>query len=248
MGFDVTPSVGTFVFLEVYIVTRRVLFFAAVVLVSGCSGEVSEDECDPISSAACVCMNEIGRVCNDPTAEGCTCVAYYEDCSDGLCGDSDDCSAFNACPDDMSSDVEYTYVLVEDLSTDMTGESPGADIDAISVTRGGAEMFATGVVDFGLGGGDHLDPTQATGVPDSDCTATHFVSLGGTGGYLIVEFSGLFGSGDAVTVYELGPTTCPDQTMWVDEEYHVSVSISDGLSSFTEIGRGGAGLNILTVP
>ena len=80
-------------------------------------------------------------------------------------------------------DTEYAFVLVEDLSTDMSGESPGADIDAISVTISGAETFASGITDFGLGGGSNLDPNQALGAPDSGCMATNFVSLGGTGGY-----------------------------------------------------------------
>ena len=144
----------------------------------------------------------------------------------------------------------YYYVLVEDLSTQMGGESPGADLDSVSIidNRAGVELFAEAVEDFALGGGSNLDPAQALGPPDSRCTAMNFVSLGGQGGWMIFGFGQAFGSGDAVVVYELGPTTCPNQPQWIDEDYRVSVSVSNTLSSFTEIGQGGAGINTLIVP
>ena len=144
----------------------------------------------------------------------------------------------------------YVFVLVEDLSTNAEGESPGADIDAISVTINGVETYATGITDFDFKGesSQNLDPTRALGAPDSGCEATNFVSLGGTGGYLVAEFGEPFKSGDSVAVYELGPTTCPTQTDWVDESYRVSVSVSSTLDSFVEIGQGGVGLNTLTIP
>lgn len=209
-------------------------------------GDLEEDECDPAATATCVCTDdESGAACTDPTAEGCTCVDTAEgDTTGGTTGGDTGGTTGGT----TAGPTEYGFVLVEDLSTDMTGESPGADIDAISVTISGTETFATGIADFNLGGGSNLDPTAATGAPDSSCTATGFVALGGTGGYLVAEFGTSFKSGDSVTVYELGPTTCPNQAQWIDEDYRVSVSVSSNLADFTEIGQGGTGLNTIVVP
>ncbi|MEO1270384.1 MAG: hypothetical protein AAFX99_20045, partial [Myxococcota bacterium] len=142
----------------------------------------------------------------------------------------------------------FNFVLVEDMSPNSGGESPAADIDSISTTIQGIETFATSVEDFSLGGGSNLDTNQALGAPDSGCTATNFVSIGGVGGYLLVSFGRSFSSGDAVTVYELGPTTCPNQTNWIDEDYRILISISSNLSDFIEIGQGGAGVNTVVIP
>ena len=218
-------------------------------------------------SASGVPPGQCVLVCTDnpnicPAGTGCTFVGGESVCiasgrppetdicaEDGLYGDGF-CDSFCPQPDpDCGGETsDYIYVLVEDLSRDEGGEGPGADIDAISVTVRGVELFATGVVDFSLGGGSWLDPTEALGAPDSACTATNFVSLGGLGGYLMVEFGALFSSGDSVTVYELGVTTCPNQPQWIDEDYRVSVSVSTNFGDFIEIGVGGTGLNTIVVP
>ncbi|MEO1272742.1 MAG: hypothetical protein AAFX99_32035, partial [Myxococcota bacterium] len=147
--------------------------------------------------------------------------------------------------------TSYSFVLVEDQSSSNPGgDTPGADIDAISVSFSstGVEAFAVSVEDSSLGGGTNLDITQAIGAPDSGCEPRNFVSLGGSGGYIMVSFGQTSGSGDSITVYELGPTTCPNQPQWIDEDYDVSVSVSTNLSDFSEIGRGGAGVNTLRIP
>ncbi|MEO1271653.1 MAG: hypothetical protein AAFX99_26470 [Myxococcota bacterium] len=144
--------------------------------------------------------------------------------------------------------VQYRFVLIEDQSpTEREGDSPGSDIDAVSVTSDGVEFFAVRVEDFSLGGGTNLDVDQALGAPDSDCEAVNFVSLGGEG-YLVVSFGVAFESGDAITVYELGPTLCPERAQWIDNDYRVSVSVSTDLSDFIEVGEGGAGINTLIIP
>ena len=91
-----------------------------------------------------------------------------DDCTDGVFIDSvnlGSCEWRDREAENTPPVTEYAFVLVEDLSTGATGESPGADIDAISVTIDGAETFATGITDFHLGGGDHLDPAPGARRP-----------------------------------------------------------------------------------
>lgn len=160
---------------------------------------------------------------------------------------------------ELGEDIEdkYAFVLIEDLTDPVAGDSPGADLDAVSVTIDGVEHFATTVEDFNLGytNNDYLNVNEVLGAPDSGCTKQNFVSLGGAqaSGYIIVGFANeetdaFFTSGDSVTVYELGPTTCPSQANWDDDPYSVGVSISTDRGSFTEIGYGGMGNNTLIVP
>ncbi|MEO1272910.1 MAG: hypothetical protein AAFX99_32885 [Myxococcota bacterium] len=190
------------------------------------------------------------------------------DCSDGLLCSGQQCALPNGSGNNQTSannstgqtsgghedltgeddvDVMYGFVLIEDLGpSDPGGDAPGADIDAVSVTVDGFESFANSIEDFSLGR-TNFDFTQALGAPDSGCAADNFVSLGGQGGYLIVSFGAVFGAGERITVYELGPTMCPNQPGWVDDAYAVSISASFG-PEFVEIGTGGPGINTFRVP
>ena len=62
------------------------------------------------------------------------------------------------------------------------------------------------------------------------------------------EDDALIEPGDVITVYELGPTLCPEQTGWADEPYEVSVGVSNERDLFVEIGAGGPGQNVIIVP
>jgi hypothetical protein len=57
-----------------------------------------------------------------------------------------------------------------------------------------------------------------------------------------------FGSGAIVQVWELGPTNCPEQTAWKNDENTISVSVSNERSSFTRIGTVGTGTNAVVIP
>ncbi|MEL6181380.1 MAG: hypothetical protein AAFS10_20650 [Myxococcota bacterium] len=151
---------------------------------------------------------------------------------------------------EMREPSEYRYVLVEDTSNQFGGESPGPDLDAISIifNETSEEVFASTVVDFELGMlGTNLDIEQVLGPPDSGCEPSGYVSLGG--GYVMVGFGiRRFSSGDLVLVYELGPGFCPNQQGWVSEDYTLAISISDAQSTFVEIGQGASGAVSFAVP
>ncbi|MEO1267404.1 MAG: hypothetical protein AAFX99_04850 [Myxococcota bacterium] len=177
-------------------------------------------------------------------------------CTDSSLDESEDGLGGDTTGTDETQDT-YAFVLVEDLTDPVAGDSPGADLDAISVTIDGVERFATSVEDFNLGSNNnnYLNVNEVLGQPDSGCTKQNFVSLGGAqqSGFIIVGFANsetdaFFTSGDTVTVYELGPTTCPSQPNWDDDPYSVGVSISTDRGSFTEIGYAGLGNNTLIVP
>lgn len=147
----------------------------------------------------------------------------------------------------------YRFVLLEDLTASPSGTSPGADIDAISVLVDGVEHFARSVEDFQLGGPDnaHANVTRLLGPAQTTCMTTDHVSLGG--GFVIVGFTDaahnvVMGSGDRITVYELGPRSCPEQSTWMDDPVRVAVSIATRRSTFLEVGVSDSRTNIVTIP
>jgi hypothetical protein len=146
------------------------------------------------------------------------------------------------------------YVLIEDLSSNTQGDNPGADIDAIALSKNGVEYPATSIEDYNIAMGSvSVDPNQALGAPDSACEAQNFVALGGSGGYLVVSFDTVeedieIESGDEIIVYELGATVCPNRPSWMDDPVSVGISSSTDVSTFTDIGTVGNGVNVVQVP
>jgi len=66
--------------------------------------------------------------------------------------------------------MEYRYVRVDDMSGIITGQDPGADIDAIILEKAaGTDVYADKIEAFQLGVdvGDNIDPVDALGAPDS---------------------------------------------------------------------------------
>ena len=165
-------------------------------------------------------------------------------------GDFDSDGVGDACDDDQPDYARY--VLIEDLSQNVSGGSPGADIDAVALVKSsGAVYWATTTEDFTIGGGmnEHTSPDEATGEPNSECQVKNFVALGGANenGMLIVSFTSdennvTIENGDRVRVIEVGETECSGR--FEDDPY--SVSISGGLDSYVEIGRG-SGTTEMTV-
>lgn len=136
----------------------------------------------------------------------------------------------NANPTTPPPADRWRYVLIEDQDRPVAGEFPGLVIDAIElITEDGTSHFATTVVDYNLGGGNALDPSQALGAPDFNCDANsgRFVALGGAeaNGYIVVGFDTDdapidFGAGSTVIVHNLD-RLCGN---WWLESYTVSVS------------------------
>lgn len=162
----------------------------------------------------------------------------------------------NNTPDpDPDPGEAFRFVLVEDTTPTVSGRSPGADLDAISVLRGGDEFFAVTVEDSRVDHPDNEfnDVTALLGPSDADCEVQNFTSLGGQrfGGYVIVSFEGsgdddtlTLRDGDSIKVYEIGAFLCG---RFDDDPYRVAVSVSTELGTFIEVGSGGAGGNVIPV-
>lgn len=159
--------------------------------------------------------------------------------SDSDCEKEQTCNTQNhVCEDGGPKGAKL--VRIDDLSetsTDKTKEDPGADIDAIVLTKkDGTNAYATSVLGYLRGDGVAsqkgeksmaIDPTAALNEPDSflnypnhkgECylykkdtkqgeAMRPFVSLGGKGGYLIVEMGDVIEAGDTLNVLELGGCT-----------------------------------------
>ncbi len=219
--------------------------------------------CDPATDDTCVCANEDGTVVDacdaedaddscmceveeppagcDPTADD-TCVCANED---GTVVDA--CDAGDADDSCMCQIVEppmVRYVLVEDLTTSVSGEFPGVDADFVRLTKAnGDEHYASRHLDFSIPTENNsaADPDQILDEPDANCMADsgNFVSLGGEvfGGFIIVEFGDdapvAIENGDTIVVGDLGRTLCPG--MFDDDPGRVSISISTDINTFQEV-------------
>lgn len=163
----------------------------------------------------------------------------------GSCNNDSDCEEGQTCNNkthicEDGGPKGAKLVRIDDLSetsTDKTKEDPGADIDAIVLTKkDGTNAYATSVLGYLRGDGVAsqkgeksmaIDPTAALNEPDSflnypnhkgECylykkdtkqgeAMRPFVSLGGKGGYLIVEMGDVIEAGDTLNVLELGGCT-----------------------------------------
>lgn len=144
--------------------------------------------------------------------------------------------------------LKYYFVRINDQSTN-SGTNPGADIDAVSITKAntGERVYANRIEDYGpvnlqdISGVSVIaenilgEPT-AFGIPfdpanagsDLECSLDdeNYVTLGGVGGYIIVSFGDAhIENGDTITVYEIG--NCNDQG--VADPIEVQVSVSAGV-------------------
>ena len=142
------------------------------------------------------------------------------------CACDDECGAQRLCGDDdacFSTPAPYRYVLLEDTSPNLSGEMPGADIDAVCLFKGdtGEEICATQVefAEVDCEGNTACDPEDAIGAPDiidkesgvcfggGDPTPEGFVAL--NGGRIIVGFGdAIIENGNYVHIYEIGRNEC----------------------------------------
>jgi hypothetical protein len=196
------------------------------------------EACDPEIDESCACEDLDGQACDDPSDLDCECVLLDEE----------------ALEEEPEPEL-FRYVLIEDLTNPVAGDAPGADIDAVSIVKGDQEFYAVSVEDFKAGGerNNHADINELLGPPDSNCEKKNFVSLGGEafGGYAMLSFGTAqvdvsIENGDSINVYEIGTTMCPG-TRFDNDPYRVSVSVSDDLGAFVEMGTGGDGRNIIPV-
>lgn len=146
--------------------------------------------------------------------------------------------------------ADYKFILIEDLSA-TAGEDPGADIDAVVLIKDGVSSYAEAPEEYSLA--DDSVPLRrnefdAIGAPDAytDYPAAtgacqvdgNFVSLGGTGGYLILEMEEAIETGDTLQVVEIGSCTFDGGTARA-EEIRVSVSTSsDYTGNWVVVGSG----------
>jgi hypothetical protein len=145
----------------------------------------------------------------------------------------------------------YAYVRIDDLSDNGSTPDSGADIDAIILDKAdGSTAYAESVEAylFGQDGpAEELNAVEATGNPDAfedypnvdNCRVDGgFVSLGGTGGVLIMKMSSSIETGDELTVLEVGGCDHPNGVAIVDE-IEISVGISKELDGqWVSLGSG----------
>lgn len=235
-----------------------------------------KDHC--VSATIAKCVNESqGRkwlnekmLCEDAQITSCN---TDTDCSKDMHCDT----TSHRCADGAPSGNEFKYVRIDDLSQkDTSGkklEDPGADIDAIVLTKksGGSPVYATTVKGYHRADGVSAsadksvaaNPQMALGQPDSfigypsnttDCyyyakdkqagdktVDRPFVSLGGLGGYLIVEMGNKIEAGDNLAVLELGAcklqnTKDGKDHKGIPEGVRVQVSVSGEDGSWKAVG------------
>lgn len=114
------------------------------------------------------------------------------------------------------SDGPLLYVRLDDKSNQsLRTDYPGSDIDAIEIVRSGKVVgTAIAVVDAHLLDGapgntnTFKDLSQLLGTANYDvATQKNYVSLGGSGGYVIVKLSVPLEPGDIIRVHEIGAGT-----------------------------------------
>lgn len=233
--------------------------------------------CDDIESTEEDAQNNSSDTDNNGDGDVALCTSD-DDCEaafcngDGECVDEaftcacdDECGAQRLCGDDdacFSTPVPYRYAQVEDTSPNPSGDTPGADIDAVCLIKGdtGEEICATQVefAEVDCESNTACDPEDAIGAPDiidkesgvcfggGDPTPEGFVAL--NGGRIIVGFGdAVIENGDNIYVYEIGATECG---LFDDDPFEVAVlkipELNDPDTTF--LGNGGSsGGNILPV-
>ena len=150
----------------------------------------------------------------------------------------------------------YFYVLVEDRDTDPSGDTPGGDVQAVELGKGGASYYISTVEDAAFGssppevGADNANFRNVIGAPEGGCDLTDdttydtFVSLGGEGGYFIGSFGSMeeIVAGNTITVH-----TCigPASEFW---DAFVGVATDPGASTWVQVIDDGRGTTSGTVP
>jgi hypothetical protein len=229
---------------------RFLLLFSAVSLLSfGTLAGCDADE-DPIlgngsgngsGSGSGDMLGGLGDACTDGS-----------ECESGIC-EGDVCVAEPAMD-------PYLFVAVVSTATGadaIDNNTPGPDIDAIQLVKGGNDNFATAVESFGAGavgadGNVNDDASLVVGPNDAipavdgseDCNlaevgdtdpSAQFHSLGGDGGYVVVSFAtGIeVEDGNTINVWELADTTCNNVDRVRPDSYNVFIGTQAALDATT---------------
>ena len=101
--------------------------------------------------------------------------------------------------------VSYQNLLISGQQYRPRGSTPGSDIDSIYLQKAGGDGYwANEVLAYELLGSQnaHTDVDDLLGEGAIDCEGSAFVSLGGRGGFVVVNFGeGLpIDEGDVITV------------------------------------------------
>ena len=145
------------------------------------------------------------------------------------------------------ADYFYVRVSATEAAESMTTEDPGADIDAVILNQGGANITATGVElltnmsvyenykprDVNVAGAtidafDETDPANITASSTCNTSSDSFVSIGGTDvgeAAAIWTFPSGIENGDTLYVVEVGGCDTGSSTAG-SEPYSVEISIS----------------------
>ncbi|MFT6397048.1 MAG: hypothetical protein ACJAYU_001792 [Bradymonadia bacterium] len=204
-----------------------------------CGGGETGTEC--VATTATCADLECGSYLCDATAvacyDNCTAETVATDCVDGaqcdVDGDVGTCAVVGELP--------FMYIAVVSRAEGdaaLNNANPGPDLDFISVSAGGIETGATGVVSSNQGlSGDEANTrplssnadavtsqdTVVGGVCDLDAQPG-YVAIGGTGGFITVQFGRELATGDTVTVYEVDSNYCSDAATERPDAYEVYVT------------------------
>lgn len=208
---------------------RTLPLFAVLGLAAGC--ELTET-CDPDVDPNCV-YTDIGDTGSD-AATGCGTLGEGQSrCVDAsamqVCRNGslrvESCGA-GTCQGDACANATR-YVRIVDGTVTLSGQHPGADIDAIALESGGQTFYATRVTDsFIPTNVSNLasDVTEILGPPEvgtDECDlsdgAEHWISL--AGGEVVVTFDRPISSGDRITVYECAGAA--------QDEFDVTIGVSE---------------------
>jgi hypothetical protein len=189
---------------------------------SGCTTDV---EC-----GAYICGNGTPRVCLTSCTAGDQCTGGRQ-CDIPAGATAGTCNEVAATP--------FTWAAVISTTTapdDVRAANPGPDIDAIRLTSGATEVWASGAIgapgDVGgqtcaatgttgcvigaaanVNGTPNIMDAAANGSCGTIAAAGNYFALGGAGGWLAVQFGGReIASGDTITVFEVANHNPPAVT------------------------------------
>lgn len=232
----------------------------------GCTcanGVVGTQECfDNGTVGACQCpdapttdaggdgmdMSDAGMP-SDASADAAPECVSGDDCASGICEDG-------VCVPEAEMDPYLYVAVVSTASGDdaLDTNTPGPDIDAVQLIKGGTDNFATAVESFAAGevgfeGNVNDDVALVVGPNDAipavdgseDCNfaevgdGAEFHSMGGAGGYFVVSFGGGLevADGDTINVWEIASTSCANVGTVRPDSYNVFIGTVAALDATT---------------
>ena len=180
---------------------------------------------------------------------------------DPACAAGETCVS-GVCQPGTVDNLPYRYVRIDDTSDNGSTDDAGADIDAIILFKaGGGTFYADNVEAFAHAGGPgaEVDPEESLGSPDAFPNYTGvgmgtdtcdggsgYVSMGGTGGMLIVHMEGELEAGDTLSALEVGDCDMIAGGTAIADDVNISVSVSNSVDGTWQIVASGSGPEITT--